>query len=217
MKRKSKEKILNINQPTRLFLEDLEQIYSIINDTMGSVSVENDDYEFENLQDLLELKSPSLTNLKLVGYKGKWPQIFFFINPGSIHIRIDKDEPSLLGTIEKVKEIITARKRYPMLSPAIKLLLSCVPFVLVLSSLIYLFVSRKPDGAFYTLIGLSWLLIVPVLFLNIPPRNQIILAYSKNVPSFWKRNSDGIIVATITSILTLIIGFLFGKITGFIP
>ncbi len=217
MKRKSKEKILTLTQPTKFFLEDVEQIYSIIDEVTESVSVENDDYEFNNLQELLDIKSLSLTNLKLVGYKNYLPQIFFFVNPGSIYIRINKDETSLLGTIEKIKEIIGARKRHLIPSQTFLRSFALLPLILAISGLVIKLLIRNQDGVFYTLLGISLFLNVPYWFLNNLPKNQIILSYSKNLPSFWKRNSDTIIVAVITSILSLTIGYIFGKITGFIP
>ena len=210
MKRKSKQKKLTINQPTKLFLEDIEQIYSIVNETMDSVSIENEDFEFENLQDLLEIKSSSLTNIRLVGYKNGRFRIFFSVYPRLIYISIEEDEPALVGTIEKVKEIIGARKRSLLLPIRFLTVLAFLGLVL---SFLGLFFRSLP--AFQGVISIVYNIFV--LLLIYLSKNQIILTYSKNTPSFWKRNSDNIIVAIITSILTLIIGYVFGKITGFIP
>ena len=217
MKRKSKKISSTLTQPTELFLEDVEQVYSTISETAESVSIENDDYEFESIKDLLEIKSSSLTNLKLIGYQNEWPQFFLFINPNSIYIQINKDEAPLLGTAEKVIETIGARKRRFMPSSQTLQILSGLAILLAISSLVVKFAVKNSNEYFYALIAATWLLNILILVLVNLPKNKINLAYSKNVPSFWKRNSDTITVAIITSILTLIISFIFGKVTGFIP
>jgi hypothetical protein len=213
MKRKSKKRIISIYQPTRLFIDDLEQIYSAMCETMHKVSIETDDYEFENIQELAELKTPKLTNLKMVGYKDNWPYFFFFMYPNSIHIRVEKDETELLGTMEKVKEIISVHKR-PLLpaSRASQILFSFLPLIAIVVAIIYAFVSKSQDAFYYTLFGVSIFLNIPVWIFNLSPKNQAILSDSKNASSFWKRNSDTIWVAIITTILTLIIAYFFGKI-----
>jgi hypothetical protein len=74
------------------------------------VTIENEDFEFENLHDLLGIKSSGLKSINLTGYKKGWPIIFFYVYPTYIFIRIDQDEPSLLGTMEKIKDKIATRR-----------------------------------------------------------------------------------------------------------
>lgn len=209
MKTLSKRINLNINQPTKLFLEDLENINSNITEIADSISIRNNDFEFENLPDLLQIKTPELTELKFIGYKNGFPNLFLFIYPKTIYLEAYNDEPMVLGVIEKVKVIIRSRKR-PLLQP-MRFLTALVFLGLVvsISNLVAI------DSLLVSIISIVFNITVVLLILL--SKNKIILTYSKNTTSFWKKNSDTIIVAIITSIMTLIIGYIFGKITGFIP
>lgn len=217
MKRKNKEKTSTIFQPSEFFLDDLEHFHSIISETMDSVSIENSDYEFENVSELVEEKSPPLTNIEFIGYQNKSPKIFLFIDPWSIYIRINKDEPSLLGTVEKIKEIIKVRKRRFVPSNELLTILTWVGVFLAVLSLVIRLTMKDYSVLFFTVLGISLFLNIPISFLIKYPKNKINLTYSKLTPSFWKRNSDTIVVAVITSILTLIISYIFRKVNGFIP
>lgn len=217
MKRKSKTVTATLMQPTELFLEDVEQIYSTISETADSVSIENDDYEFESINDLQEIKSSSLTNLKFIGYQNEWPQFFLFINPNSIYIRIYNDEMHLLGTASKVKEIISVRQRRFPPSRVTLVFLWVIAVVTSLVGLVIKFATQNHNEIVYTLIATTWIINILLVVLVKIPKNKINLTYSKNMPSFWKRNLDKIITGVITSLLTLIISYLFGKTTGFIP
>jgi hypothetical protein len=124
MKFKSKQKTLTITYPTKLFLEDLEHIYAILKEVVDKVTIDNDDFEFENLHDLSEMKSSDLKNLNLIGYKNNWPTISFLVYPNNISIRINQDEPSLLGAMEKIKEVISTRRLLTGISRTPQLILS---------------------------------------------------------------------------------------------
>lgn len=157
---------------------------------MDSVSIRNDDYEFENPQDLLEIKSSSLTNLLLIGSKNGRFRFFFSVYPRSIYISIQEDEPSLVGTIEKVKEIIGARKR-PLLQPTRCLwVLVLVGLVLSILNLINFPIKDLIATASLLVSIFSIVFNFTLLLLILLSKNKIILAYSKNTTSFWKRNSD---------------------------
>lgn len=215
MKPKSKERITTIKQPTKLFLEDLELIFSILQETMDKVEVENDDFEFDNIQDLSQIKADSLIRLKFFGYKNNMIQIFIYICPKYISIILKKDDPILIGTIEKIKEIFGARKRNFFLSPKTVLVFSIIGLVISVSYLgSQLFLEVK-SFFFIPLIGM--ISSVLSLFFLYFSKNQIILSYSKNAPSFWKRNQDKIIIGIITSFLTLLLSFVLGRVFNLIP
>jgi len=136
------------------------------------------------------------------------------VYPNSIHIRLEKDEPASLGTAEKIKEFVNTRKRpyWPPLVP-----FSFAPFVSIALAIAYKYITKTQDFIYYTLFWASIILNIPVWYLNLSTKNQIILNHSKNTSSFWKRNSDTIVVAVLTSIITLVIAYVFGWITAQVP
>ena len=208
MKALSRRIDLTINQPTKLFLEDLENIYSNITGIEDNISIRSDDFEFENIPDLLKNKTTEVTELTIIGYKNSYPNLFLFIYPKTIYLKADNDEPMVLGVIEKIKEIIKSRKRR-LLFPAKGIIaLSLIGLL----GLVLALVLQKllPDNLI-----LSRIVLAISIFLNLSTwiqllfaKNQINLVYSKDAPSFWKRNRDVIISGAIMTILTLLITYL---------
>lgn len=208
MKLISKQKKVYYYQPTKFFLEDLERIYSIISEITESINIRNDDFEFENLQDLQKINTADVSNLKIVGNKNGLPQFILFIYSKLIYISAESDEPALLGGIEKVKEIIKTRKRPILLSNTNVIVISIIGLILTSIAGVLLALSVNTVLLIRLLIAASLILDLYAFSQLFFGKNQIILKYSKESPSFWRRNSDKIFVAIIASVCTVILGYI---------
>lgn len=179
---------------------------------MDNVSIESGDYEFENLEELLNSKIPFRKTIKFIGKKGAWPQLLVSIHESMVYINLQKDEPLLLGSVEKIKTIIKRNKRALVPSIYNNMVLIAIGLILCLTGLITRQFSLIPEPYPMILVYLSYPPLFYSLLFSFPSRNRIFFTYSKDTLSFWERNKDKLIVAIIPSILSLIVGYFLGKL-----
>jgi len=202
-------------KPVKLYLEDIENIFSLLSETYEKVLLRTDEFELESVDELKKLNIDNISRLSIIAHQDGWPSFLLSIFYDEIGIRIWKDNPTSLGVQEKIKQILKKRERSSFLQLLYNKAAAFIVLWFLLISLI-LSLSQKSSIVLLNILAIA-LTVLWVFFAYKSTQNLIILKHSINAPSFLKRNSEAILVTIITSIITLLLGYFFGKLTGANP
>ena len=188
-------------KPVKLYLDDLEQIVSILKAESSEVKIETDEYKYESLEELVGSKKETIYKLKLIC--GKWPHVDLNLNSYSVELFISEDEPKLRGVFEKIKEILVKRERIyrRFVSFRWAMIFSLAPGIIFLGKVVF-FPSAPTPFSFL------WFFIILSLIINLWLRLErdkysiIVLKHKIDQESFLKRNKD--------QVWLLIFGAVFG-------
>jgi hypothetical protein len=209
---------IELLRPVTLYLEDIEQIVEILQQVSGKVELHTEEYVLEDLEQLAELKSESINEFHIMI---RDPFISLELMPYRIDLYIEKDEPMSRGLFEQIKQILASRRRpYAWLiqAPFFTGLLSGLGIIALVFSMIGFVKGAWFSSILGTVFAGFTLLWAWNGYRDGSERYSIIVLKHKiHASSFFKENLDAIAVALVVSILSLIIGYVFGKITGGIP
>ena len=204
--------------PIVIYREDIERMVQILREMSPNVEVSTNEYHLDNLSELFELKHNFLTNLQLRTLK---PHIEVDFQEDKVVIHIEEDTMSARGASETLKQLLI--KRTPLFFQFVRSkLLYNIAFAFCFFSFInfgYAIIDIFFDNLSWTRLtayGISLLATGGLcLYLLALPDVKIFLKYRNEVPSFWSRNSDKvllIIISAVTgSLLTLLVKFLTEK------
>ena len=190
--------------PVKLYLDDIEKIVEIIAEVSDQVLLITDEYEFVDASDLASLERGSINALEITCSD---PYLQFELAPGWIRLYIGSDTPESRGTLEKVKAILLTRRRrlgwlrdQYWLAPWFWL----APLALLLQGIesrAWLPIVAGIGGTCLFAVWLWWGYRAALY-----RHTVIVLRRRKEEVSFWKRNSDTIIVGIIMAVVAGLLG-----------
>lgn len=204
--------------PVKLYLDELEEIASLLNESCESVYIETGGFQLEELGEITKLKEDVLYDILL------WADHSFLrvdLGPDGNRLSIEQDTPRARGLFEHVKAILLRRGRK---LGAIKLLLFAAGGAIAATGIALLLVMRPDElekqfayfsvgGLIFCAVGtsigyaLGWLTQRFVRYCVVIPRRHI------EAPGFFKRNSDTIIVVLITALISSIATYVVTLLT----
>ena len=199
-----KKSIKYVYKSVNLYLDDIKKIYELMKSHDSELTMTNDDYIFDNVDELMDLKRGSIDVLKI---QNKNFDMRFELSEHGVELNIDKDTPTAMGIYIQIKEIIEKRKRR-----IIPLNYICgIGIGSGFTICLYFF-----DNVFFRVIGATIAILSLLLgyFTFQSVSSKIILKYKIDSPPFIKRNLDSIIVSIIFLLLGIILTVMAQKLFG---
>ena len=194
---------------SNLYLDDVKYLYELISeiseakDVSIKIKTKDTEYELETLDDIMKIESFPVNDFNYIKISCLKPYMVIDLTNYNAEVFISKDTPVLRGTMEKVKSRIKMRSRklsWLISNP----FLPAIPFIIALN---YIKDGQYINGGI--IIGLCLILYLLGLYLNFYKYSIIHTKFKKNLPSFFERNKDKIILAIflipITALITVVI------------
>jgi len=197
-------------RPVKLYLDDLEQIVSILKVESNEVKIETDEYKYESLEELVGNRKETIYELKLGSGRSVWSPVKLSLDKYFVELFISEDEPRLRGLFEKIKEILVKRERVyrRLVSPIFSLIFSVFSLtIIIVNKFLYpLPLIILPFLYFIIIPSATTISLIIVVWLNMEKGKYsiIVLKHRSDQVSFWKRNKD--------QVLLLIIGTVIGAV-----
>jgi hypothetical protein len=194
-------------KPVKLYFDDIEELVDIFHNAGADIQIEADDYKIASPEEILSIKKPYFTDLKIRQCN---ISVSVDFSSNGIWLFAAEDTPVQRGLFEQTKSIL--RKKRRLLAPFFQssilsgLFLGASSWFIIGSSLITM--SR----AWQLFIGVSMIFIGALWMwfghLSRFRRFSIIVPFRKSDrPNFWIRNRDQIILALISAALGAIGAF----------
>lgn len=95
--------------PLKLYLDDLEEVAEIISGAgTGTLVVETDDYAFDSVDDLKNLREKRIRSLDI---RSDDPNIHVHFGPSSSEIHGPADVPELMGVASHIEDALKKRRK----------------------------------------------------------------------------------------------------------
>jgi hypothetical protein len=205
--KKLKKGFLEYFQPAKVYIEDIEKIYTLFLEVSNEIIIEADGYSFENLNELFSYQKVEINRLLL---KISNPYISIDFEPSKISFYSDDDTSVQIGLYEKVKTIIKKRKNWTFSLSTNSFLLGS----LIGTSVYPIYLYHKNNewqylvgGLLVITVDLVWSYYASII--RYEKYSKLILSYKKeNKEPFLKRNKDSIIIAFAFMVFGSIISYM---------
>jgi hypothetical protein len=199
----------------RVYLDDIQEIFSILKELTDEVRIQADDFVATEPQDLLEMSSKTINELTIVATQ---PSVTVTLSGKTATLEATDADTMTLGAVKRIEERMGQRRR-----PLKKVLwtakdktpgLVVAAFILGLASLVLILLLLAPEPANpppdTATIGREWifgiwaltLLAVPLAVIMTARRQAIVIPRpQKDAPSFWERNQDQIAINAIFTVM----------------
>jgi hypothetical protein len=185
--------------PVRLYLEDVRALYDEIANASGGARLETDEWELESPDELVKIRESRLSTLRLRGKDAS--VVYVNIWPHGAYVGRWGDAAEVVVAAGKLQDILLdCRKKPQWLFSYWSLILW---FGLEIVALVLLFGGI--DGRTAVIVGaVLWTLAFLGLLQLVSNRSfrgsLVYLRHRRDSPSFFKRNSDALIVNGVVSL-----------------
>jgi hypothetical protein len=203
----------------RVYLDDIQEIFSILKELTADVRIQADDFEATDPQDLLDISSDTIDELTIVASQ---PNVTVSLSGKAATLEATDPDNSTLGALKRIEERVDQRRR-----PLKKVLwntnrepfLVAIAFLLGIVSVVLLGIwlaSDPPNPPPNTIrddigwvIGI-WVVTLLVVSLSVimTARRQavVIPRLQKDAPPFWERNRDEIAINAVFTVIGAVLG-----------
>jgi hypothetical protein len=186
-------------KPVRLYLDDIEEIVTIIKEIDAQPKIQVEDFRLDNLEEMTSLKKDMLHEMNISSTR---PYISLEMRPSWIRLYISEDKAESRGIFEKIRTILVSRKR-PFTWIIHNSFLYSVWCILALYGVVW---GVRLKSIILTA-SFAIIFILAIVFTIYGINDQfkrytiIIPKYKQDSPNFIKRNRDKIIIAIISAII----------------
>jgi hypothetical protein len=228
----------------RIYLDDIQEIFSILKEIAHEVRIQADDFVATEPEDLLDISSKTIDQLTIVATQ---PNATVTLSANSATVEATDADNNTLGALKRIEELMRGRrrrfKRFVWASSGYGWSAAgWGAFAAVLSAVVAavaLFISATSSSSSSTSpssssqneptfsLGGGWLVGIGIVFtlaIVISPamiaRRQAIVIprLQKEAPPFWERNKDVIAITAIFTVIGAVLGIaatlLVQSITG---
>jgi hypothetical protein len=204
----------------RVYLDDIQEIFSTLKEVAGDVRIQADDFVATEPQDLLDISSDAINELTIVATQ---PNVTVTLSRNTATLEATDADMATLGASKRIEERMRQRRRplkrllwntdQPPALVGLALVLSLVSLVFVLLLLAPAPANPPPPGT--TTIGREWVigtwaaaLLAITLSVTLTARRQAIVIPrpQKDAPPFWERNKDEIAINATFTVIGGILG-----------
>ncbi len=187
-----------------LYYDDLEEIINILKELTDDIRIETDNYILDSIEDILSIKESSIKEIKI------------HVDGTNIFLSVSNNDASLTandsvkerGAFEQIKTILNKNTRLKFFSHK-KILGIFTKIIAGISGGIFgILISLGKTGESLLMVIVAIFFIWLEYFLSTKSFLTIIPQYKSDVPSFFKRKKDDILLIAISSLVTAIITFL---------
>jgi len=193
-----------------IYLDDIDEITRVLTDVSDKIIFENSEYEFESLKEINEKLGGKLKILTINGYKSGWKCIGVEIDNKDVRIKIHNasNQENYFGARFALNELLKKRtfwysyllKPFPWGFLSWITLLFLFPFDFIRENAV---LSKM---SIFTFVFSLSLFILSILL--VWKGSTIYLDRRYKVSTFWERNRDGILSATIGGVIVLILQYI---------
>jgi len=198
-------------KPARLYMDDLEKIVDILRDLSSQIEISAEGYGIDNVRQLPDLKVDCLHSLQI---RSREPYLSLEFKPSSIWLYIDRDDAASRGTFEKIKRVVSERRRGMTWLVQNSILVglftgASVPLMIWSKSSSGINWAMFALGVVVMILGALW---IWYGFHDRFKRYAIIVPkYRVDSPSFFRRNADNILLAFVSAVLGALATFVISK------
>lgn len=201
--------------PLRLYLDDIDEINSILETDYKDYNIETTEYELESLHEVKDLKEDKIDSLT---FKSLKPYISLKFAYNGTTLVCEEDDTKSVGILSKIKAILDKR------TLSIKfvdnnwfgiLLISGIFILLFLAMLSgkTMLISKEYTYSLFistfTYLGVVVLIAFLMDLVTNRKHTLIYISYKKERPNFFVRNKDGFILVLIGALLGSMFGAFF--------
>lgn len=204
---------------TKIYLEDLEKIISILNSAQVALEISDNDNIYSSVEDL---KNHQGSNPKIIKIEGKLPEktlewITVLITDASSSVNVFNSE-SLLKPAYEIEKIFVTRKRKKIYSwlnsqSAIRNFILNVIFAFSFFAYHKLYLGKQYNLSFWFYVLLFWGLVFIVSELN-PNSNTKIELERKHSIGFFAKNKEKVFLVIVTSVVLFLLSLIYGVLTN---
>jgi hypothetical protein len=202
----------------RVYLDDIQEIFSILKEVAGDVRIQADDFVATEPQDLLDISSKTIDELTIVATQ---QNVTVTLSGQTATIEVTDADTMTLGAVKRIEELMRRRrrrlKRFVFGEPFLGLMAAITAMITALIGLgaaidTVTSSSQRTSGppvSWQWLIGLGWVLaVVSVLAVTMGARRQAIVIPrpQKDAPPFWERNRDEIAINAFFTVIGAVLG-----------
>jgi hypothetical protein len=204
----------------RVYLDDIQEIFSILKEVAADVRIQADDFVATEPQDLLDISSDTINELTIVATQ---PSVTVTLSGKTATLEATDADMMTLGATKRIEERMRQRRR-----PLKRVLwnkdktpfLVGAAFTLSLVSLVFAMLlllapepaNPPPDSI---TIGREWIIgtwaltisVVSLAVIMTARRQAIVIPRpQKDAPPFWERNRDEIAINTVFTVIGAVLG-----------
>jgi len=193
--------------PVKLFLNDVEEIVSILREVSATVDIRTDEYSMESVEELKKLDVDCIHELTI---QCREPYVSLELDRYRIWLYIAEDTPVSRGLFEKVKEVLVRRRRRLariLRNPS----LIWVPLGLLIYPIV---IGLRLSN--WSLLALGLFLLISICIwgrwawvARFERYSTIVLRRQSEHKSFWERNKDQLLLSVISAIIGGVITYVF--------
>jgi hypothetical protein len=209
----------------RIYLDDIQEIFSILRELTDDVRIQADDFVANEPQDLLDISSETISELTIVATQ---PNVTVTLSGNTAILEATDADMATLGAVKRIEERMRHRRRplkkflwnkdQPPALVGLAIALGVVAFVL---AIVALSSPTAPNPQLGTEtdtpreIGVGWviaiwalaLLTIALAVIMTARRQAIVIPRpQKDAPPFWKRNRDEILINAIFTAIGGVLG-----------
>lgn len=193
--------------PLKIYREDIEDIYAILNEVSNKIIIEADGFTFESIDELFTYKKIQINSLKMSLID---PYVSIDFEPNKIWLYSSDNTSMQVGLYAKIKSIVIKRKNWAfrlITNPTLIGLwggITIQPFIFYIK-------TNELQYSIASILGFVtalfwWLYASKIMFKK---HSQIFLVYKKNTDlPFLKRNKDSLIITLIAIVVSGFISYL---------
>jgi hypothetical protein len=181
--------------PLLIYLEDIEEVCEILRESGRTVSITTEDYTFENATELEHLPDVRIHKLDING-DNKAPSldvIYISLSTGWATVRTFQHNVTSYGLAAKIHKRLSNCRR-----PLVSRLTSFLLFGMGILSFGVLILPRPWN--LFSFAAAIWVFLLAWWY-RFNKYVTVIPRYRKDRVSFWKRNSDAILLSIVTGII----------------
>lgn len=183
----------------RVYIDDIEKFYALLNEISTNVEFELGDYKIENVAEISQIHDEKITDFKIIS---KDPYIVIDYSDLGARIYVSNPDASQELVINKIEKILIERR-----NGFFSFIDKNYTYFSVFAGIL-VFVTLLIQSHFSQIAAL---IITVMFFLSVVfitgRKSSIIMSYKKDYPSFFSRNKDDILI----SIIFLILGWVLSK------
>lgn len=199
--------------PVRASLQSLEDVLEVLSD-VGPVYIEAAGYEFDSLEDIrrnIARRSVDRLYLRASSSEPPWNDVRVEVEPQHVIVRADRNVASFGSLVADIFRSQVKWYSFDSDQPSWAFVKFLVTMTLLVAVLAIQKLSSSALVGFVVLLGFiplfAWVHYQPVL-----GRSRVQLEHPHERDTFLERNRDRIVSGTIVSIISLLVGFLLGRL-----
>lgn len=196
--------------PVVLYLDDLERILEVLKGASEAVEISTLEYELGSLDEITNIQKETLSSLSIAIRN---PYLSLEFKPYEISLFISEDTPISRGLFEKIKQLLHNRRRKLSWLITNDWVWVLAPYLIALPLGWFVVQGILSNNMHDVLLGCALAVPGTVLYwwtwqVSSNKYSIIHLRRRTELPSFWKRNKDEILIAAISAIVGSIVGSL---------